>query len=138
MNQCSLLLIGISTCLASTPSGGTMDHYLQAWADMDMLSGAVLVAQDGNIVLHKAYGKANVSQNVDSSCQTCFRIGSLTKAFTAVVVLQLEQKGLLNIKDRLSKYIPPDRSMPARRDNRYLQTPSAGIPAGYALQIQQL
>ena len=106
MNQCSLLLIGISTCLASTPSGGTMDHYLQAWADMDMLSGAVLVAQDGNIVLHKAYGKANVSQNVDNSGQTCFRIGSLTKAFTAVVVLQLEQKGLLSIKDRLSKYIP--------------------------------
>ncbi len=106
MNHCTLLLIGISSFLASAQFERTMDSYLQAWTSMDMFSGTVLVSKDGNIVFHKAYGKANVGQNVENTCETRFRIGSLTKSFTAMVVLQLEQQGLLRTTDRLSKYIP--------------------------------
>ena len=106
MGYFALLLIGISSLLASAESGREMDSYLQAWTEMDMFSGTVLVAKDGDIVFHKAYGKANVGQNIENTCETRFRIGSLTKSFTAMVVLQLEQKGKLSTKDRLSKYVP--------------------------------
>ncbi len=90
MNYCALLLIGISSLAASAQSGKEMDSYLQAWTDMDMFSGTVLVAKDGNIIIHKAYGKANVGQNIENTCETRFRIGSLTKSFTAMAVLQLQ------------------------------------------------
>ena len=106
MSHFAILLIGISPLLASTQSGQTMDSYMQAWTDMNMFSGTVLVAKDGNIILHKAFGKSNIDRNIDNTCDTRFRIGSLTKAFTAIVVLQLEQQGKLSTKDRLSKYIP--------------------------------
>ena len=79
---------------------------MQAWTGEDLFSGAVLVAKDGEIILQKAYGKADYSKDIVNTSDTRFRIASLTKAFTAMAVLQLEQKGLLGVNESLKKYIP--------------------------------
>jgi len=99
-----LLLLGNSSFASLTPE--TYGAYMQAWAEQDLFSGTVLVARDSNIVFHRAYGPADANAGIANTCATRFRIGSLTKAFTAMAVLQLEQAGRLHADAALSTFIP--------------------------------
>lgn len=83
-----------------------LDDYLNALQKSDNFHGSVLVAKDGNILLNKGYGMANFEQNIKNKSQTRFLIGSMTKQFTAMAIMQLEEKGLLSEQDKLSKYVP--------------------------------
>jgi CubicO group peptidase (beta-lactamase class C family) len=66
-------------------------------------SGAVLVADNGKIVLSKGYGDANKEKNISFTKETVFNIASLTKPFTAAV-LRLKQEGKLNTSDTIGKF----------------------------------
>lgn len=66
---------------------------------------AVLVAKKGELLLEKAYGTANLELNVPMSSAMAFRIGSITKQFTAISILQLVDKGLIALKDSIQKFI---------------------------------
>lgn len=68
-------------------------------------NGTVLVAEGDKILLNKAYGVANLEEGKDNTIQSVFPIGSITKSFTAVSIMQLEEKGLLSLDDPISKYI---------------------------------
>jgi CubicO group peptidase (beta-lactamase class C family) len=67
---------------------------------------AVLIARKGEVIYRKAFGMANMELNVAMLPDNVFRIASLTKQFTGVAILQLHEKGLLNINDDIKKYIP--------------------------------
>ena len=67
---------------------------------------AVLVARNGKILFEKGYGLANIGDRVPVTPQTKFRIGSMTKQFTAAAILKLHEQGKLNLGDKLSKFIP--------------------------------
>ena len=76
-------------------------------------SGAALVAKNGEVILHKAYGLANIESGTPNTLDTIFDIGSLTKTFTAAAILQLEAAGKLSINDPISKYlgaVPADKA----------------------------
>jgi CubicO group peptidase (beta-lactamase class C family) len=66
---------------------------------------AVLIARDGKILFKHGYGLADVSNNVPVTPETKFRIGSITKQFTAAAILKLQEAGKLSVEDKLSKYI---------------------------------
>lgn len=66
----------------------------------------VAVFKDGKPLLVKGYGLANLELQVPVGNDSVFRIGSITKEFTAVAVLQLQEEGKLSLSDRLSKYYP--------------------------------
>jgi CubicO group peptidase (beta-lactamase class C family) len=83
-----------------------LDQYVQAFVDQGTFSGSVLVAKDGKILLCKGYGMANYELDVPNTPQTKFRLASVSKQFTAMAIMQLQEKGLLNVNDTLSKYIP--------------------------------
>jgi len=68
--------------------------------------GAVIVAQDGKTLLRKGYGMADLELGVAVKPEMVFRIGSMTKQFTAVAILQLVKEGKVKFDDRLSKYVP--------------------------------
>lgn len=70
-----------------------------------VFSGVVLVAKDGKIIFHKAYGMADYELSVPNNLQTKFRIGSNTKSFTALAVMILSEKGKLNLQDSICKYV---------------------------------
>ena len=70
------------------------------------LGGVLLVARHGSIIYEKALGKANVELNIPLSTENVFRIGSLTKQFTAVATLQLMEKGQLSLDDDITRFIP--------------------------------
>ena len=67
---------------------------------------AVAVLRDGKLVFAKGYGRANLELAAPVSTKTVFRIGSLTKQFTAAGVLLLAEQGKLKIDDKLSLYLP--------------------------------
>jgi D-alanyl-D-alanine carboxypeptidase len=89
----------------------------------------VLVAKDGVPVLRKAYGLANREWNVANTPDTKFRLGSLTKAFTATAILQLQETGKLSIDDPISKYYPTSPDAWKAVTLKHLLTHSSGIPS---------
>lgn len=83
-----------------------LDKYMQAQVNVNEFSGDVLVAQKEKIIYEKAFGLANKEWNIPNTIETKFRIGSITKQFTAAAILQLAEKGKLNLEDNLNKYFP--------------------------------
>jgi CubicO group peptidase (beta-lactamase class C family) len=82
------------------------DQYLSTWAKQGRFSGTVLLAKDGKVLLRKSYGMANYELGVPNTPETVYRIGSITKSFTALAILQLEERGLLKVSDPVRKYVP--------------------------------
>lgn len=72
----------------------------------EYFNGSILIARDCKVLLRKGYGKANFKKRISNTPTTIFRIGSLTKQFTAIAVLILEEKGKLSTDEFISKYIP--------------------------------
>jgi len=72
----------------------------------DTPGAAVLVARGDEVLLEAAYGMANLEHGIPVTAGTIFRIGSITKQFTAVGILLLEQDGLLKVEDPLSRFMP--------------------------------
>jgi CubicO group peptidase (beta-lactamase class C family) len=83
-----------------------LDLLMNKLAAKDIYSGAVLVAKDDKVISKKAYGLASKAYGVRNRTDTKFNIGSITKVFTAVAVLQLAQQGKLALGDTISKYLP--------------------------------
>ncbi len=68
--------------------------------------GAVLVADGDRLLLDKGYGTADLEWSIPNAPNVRFRLGSLTKQFTAALVLLLQQDGKLHIEDPINKYLP--------------------------------
>ena len=89
---------------------------------------AILVGKAGKIIYDKAYGSADVELNVPLQPGMIFRIGSVTKQFTAIAILQLVEKGLISLQDSLQKFLPdfPSKGYTITIEN--LLTHTSGIP----------
>lgn len=84
-----------------------IDSMLQQAIDEDQIPGAVaLVARNGKIVLHKAYGLADVRDSLPFQPDDIFRIASQTKAITATAVMMLWEEGRFQLDDPIADYIP--------------------------------
>jgi CubicO group peptidase (beta-lactamase class C family) len=89
-----------------TPSfENEVDALVQKYRDIDIFSGVVLIAKDGEPVYHKAFGMADRQHNVPNTLDTRFDIGSMNKSFTKVLILQLVREGKLKLNDRLGSYL---------------------------------
>jgi CubicO group peptidase (beta-lactamase class C family) len=83
------------------------DKYMRAHAIATLFSGSVLVARGDDVIFSGAYGYADVERGIRNDVQTQFRIGSVTKPFTAITVLKLQESGLLSVTDPICKYFDP-------------------------------
>lgn len=93
-------------CASGRAVSAKLDEYMNALTDAGQFSGAVLVAQNGTVLLSKGYGMANYACSVPNTPQTVFRIASNTKQFTAAAIMKLQEQGRLNVTDPITKYIP--------------------------------
>lgn len=105
-----------------------VDRYMRAAVQFDQFSGTILIAKDGAPVVSQGYGMANEELKVRNSPRTVFRLGSLTKQFTALALLQLQERGKLSVKDPLCRYL--DRCPAAWQPItiHHLLTHTSGIP----------
>ena len=93
-----------------------------------VFSGSVLVAQNGQVILSKGYGFANREQKIPNTAQTRFRLASITKQFTAMAIMMLQEQGKLNVQDKICAYITdcPEAWKPITIHQ--LLTHTSGIP----------
>ena len=110
-----------------------MEQIVQAEVAKKVFMGSVLVVRDGNILLSKGYGMANVEWEIPNAPSTKFRLGSITKQFTAASILLLEERGTLSIDERVKTYLPDIPASWERITVRNLLTHTGGIPNFTAL-----
>jgi len=124
--------IGIALLLAAAGLAqdiSRMDQVVQPYVADEKFMGSVLVARGGEVLLSKGYGSANLEWNIPNSPATKFRLGSITKQFTAVSILLLEERGKLKTDDPVKKFMP---DAPAAWDKVtifHLLTHTSGIPS---------
>lgn len=120
------LVLAPLPALAQDPA--RMDAVVRDDADKGAFMGAVLVARDDVVLFDKGYGSANLEWNIPNDGATKFRLGSVTKQFTAVAILLMQDRGKLTLDAPVKTYLP---DAPAAWDKvtvRHLLTHSAGIP----------
>lgn len=102
-----LFLVGV--CAVTTSFSQTLEQRIDALVTTqypsDEPGATVLVARDGEVLYRKAFGMASLELEVPMRPENVFQIGSITKQFTAVAILMLEEQGKLAVTDKLSKYI---------------------------------
>ncbi|MHB9108097.1 MAG: serine hydrolase [Armatimonadota bacterium] len=100
----SLFALLTTGSLAANP-GPRVDAYLRALSRQGGFSGTALVARDGKVLLNRGYGPANREWNLSNRPRTKFRVGSITKPFTAAAILLLQECGKLRVQDPIGKYL---------------------------------
>lgn len=127
---CLLLAVNAAaqTKVSNQDLTARVDEYLNALVRQDRFSGAVLLARDGKVLLSKGYGMANLEDETPNMPQTKFRLGSITKQFTAMATLILQERGKLSVQDSVCKYVEncPPGWQPVTIHN--LLTHTSGIP----------
>jgi len=106
-----------------------MDQVVQSYVSDKKFMGTVLVARGDEVLFSKGYGSANLEWEIPNSPDTKFRLGSITKQFTAAATLLLEERGKLSTDDKVKKLMP---DAPAAWDQItifHLLTHTSGIPS---------
>lgn len=103
------------------------DKLLSEQFGSDEPGAAALVARNGKIIYKKALGMANMELNVPMHVDNVFRIGSITKQFTAVAILQLMEQGKLNLQDEITRFIPDYPLQGNKITIEHLLTHTSGI-----------
>jgi len=83
-----------------------LDAYFEALEANDKFMGSVAVARDGKIVYTKAVGFIDVAERIEADTHSKYRIGSISKTFTAVMVLKAVESGDIDLKQSIEKYFP--------------------------------
>ena len=103
----SLIFIAFFSTIAIAQSKKeNLESYFSALAKNRQFTGNVLVAEKGKVIYEKSFGYAIPSTKRLNTIETQFRIASITKTFTATAILQLKEKGKLQITDNVIKYLP--------------------------------
>ena len=105
-----------------------VEEYMNAATRVEGFNGAILIARDGKPIISRGYGMANIEHAVPNTPQTVFRLGSITKQFTAMAIVMLQEQGKLNVNDPICKHLPecPATWQPITVKN--LLTHTAGLP----------
>ena len=136
-----LLAVVLSACapiVTPTPTAIPTKDPKALTAELDALvlannqagtfDGAVLVVRNGQVLLSKGYGFADREKKIPNTPQTKFRLASITKQFTAMAILLLQEQGKLNVEDSICNYITncPEIFKPVKI--RHLLSQSADLP----------
>src|ERR1700733_11224416 len=124
-----LLPLSFIAFLAHAQDASSLDQIVQSYVTAKTFMGTELVARGTDVLFSKGYGMANLEWDIPNSPSTKFRLGSVTKQFTAASILLLEERGKLKVEDPVKKYMP---DAPAAWDKvtiRHLLTHTSGIPS---------
>src|SRR5687768_11004790 len=93
-------------------------------------NGSALVAQNGKVVYKGAFGMANMEWGIPNTPDTRFRLGSITKQFTAALTLQLVEQGKIKLDGKITDYLPDYRQDIGQKVTvHHLLTHTSGIPS---------
>jgi len=105
LRVCAQTTANQTAVVASQEIAPKIDEYMNALVKAGWFNGSVLIAREGKVILSKGYGMANFELDVPNTPQTKFRLGSITKPFTAMAIMLLQERGKLNLQDSICKYL---------------------------------
>ena len=121
--------VAAATAQATVSLTQQLDSYVKLYEQAGLFNGSVLVADQGGVVLQKGYGLTDRAAGTPNTPDTKFRIGSLTKQFTAAMVLRLVEQGKLKLNGRVGDYLPGYPSAAGRALTLHqLLSHTAGLP----------
>lgn len=129
----TLLSVGICLFLvtylhAQTKMSRQLDQLITSVIPQNEPGIVVLIARKNQVIYEKAFGSANLELKVPLQPDMVFRIGSVTKQFTAIGILQLLEQGKLSLSDSLQQYLPDFPSKGATITIEQLLTHTSGLP----------
>jgi CubicO group peptidase (beta-lactamase class C family) len=131
----------ILVCAATTASAAPVEKPAQvdalfaSCANGEAPGASVIVIQNGEVLHERSYGLASIELGVPNTPDTVFRLGSITKQFTAMAILQLHDRGLLSIDDPVARYLP-DTPHGDAITIRHLLTHTSGISQADDAQLE--
>ena len=106
-----------------------IDELLRAHVKVNDFSGTILLAKGGKPLVARGYGFANIEWQIPNTPQTRFRIGSVTKQFTSMMVMQLREQGKVKLEDSVCVYVAPCPEARKPVTIHHLLTHTSGIPS---------
>jgi CubicO group peptidase (beta-lactamase class C family) len=127
----ALLLQIPSVNAADTPDNAAkIDKFISQYAECCSFSGTVLVSDHNRVIFKKGYGLANREWNIPNTPEVKFRLGSITKQFTSMLIMQQVAKGTMKLDGHLSDYLPYYRRETGSRVTiSQLLSHTSGIPS---------
>ena len=126
----AVLALGLASAVEAQSRAGRAEGYLRSFHDLRLFNGAALIVDDGEVLFEGAFGRSDFAGGGANAPGTRFRIASLTKQFTAALILRLEEEGLLRVEDPVGRYIeeyPPENA--ERITLHHLLTHTSGLPS---------
>ncbi|MBO9151369.1 serine hydrolase [Chitinophaga sp. GCM10012297] len=106
-----------------------IDDLMRRYVDNGKFNGSVLVAENGKVIFKKGYGLANMEWDIPNTPNTKFRLGSLTKQFTAMLIMQLAEQGKLKLDGKITDYLADyPKAAGDKITLHHLLTHTSGIP----------
>lgn len=102
----SLLLLATTYCFAQTFNKQRLDSLFQILETKDKFMGSIAVAQNGKLLYTNAIGYADLENLKKASPETKYRIGSISKMFTAVMILKAIEENKLSLDQTIDQYFP--------------------------------
>jgi CubicO group peptidase (beta-lactamase class C family) len=128
-----LLMSGLAPAAARAQADSKFpeqaDAVMKEYVRGELFTGTVLVARDGKPIFRRAYGAANREWMIPNSVDTRYRIGSITKQFTAAAILQMADEKKLELDDPIQKYLPGLPANWRQASIRQLLSHTSGIPS---------
>lgn len=107
-----------------------IDALVRQYVANRQFNGSILVADKGKVILKKGYGLANMEWNIPNTVSTKFRLGSITKQFTAMLIMQLVEQGKLKLDGKIADYLPDyPKATGSKITIHHLLTHTSGIPS---------
>jgi CubicO group peptidase (beta-lactamase class C family) len=102
----AFIITGIFNVSYGQAKADKLDKLISAYAEYGQFNGSVLVAEKGKVIYKKGLGLADMEWNVPNQPDTKFRLGSITKQFTSMLIMQLVEQGKLKLDVPISTYLP--------------------------------
>jgi CubicO group peptidase (beta-lactamase class C family) len=106
-----------------------IDDLMRKYVENGQFNGSLLVAENGKVIFKKGYGMANMEWAIPNAPDTKFRLGSLTKQFTAMLIMQLVEGGKLKLEGKITDYLTDyPKANGDKITIHHLLTHTSGIP----------
>ncbi len=104
-----LAILAFQVSAVAQSKANKIEDLMSLYHKYGQFNGSVLVADNGKVLYQKGFGLANMEWNIPNSPDTKFRLGSITKQFTATLILQLVEQGKIKLDGKLTDYLPDYR-----------------------------
>lgn len=123
-----ILLLITNNASAQSNSNARIDSLMKQYSQDGTFNGNLLVAKNNKVIYNQSFGFSDETKNEKLTAEHRFNLGSITKEFSAVALLQLKEQGKLNLTDKVSKFLPELGSWANEVSMCHLLNYTSGIP----------